>query len=774
LVNNNNLSILGIILTTIFITIRKNVNTKKIMGWGFSILPLSLFIFFINRIPLIADGVPLYVSIQWVPSLNLTLSFHLDGLSLLFSLLITGIGTLVITYGSEYLRGHINIIQFYIYTLLFMVSMLGVVLSDNIFSLFVFWELTSLSSFLLIGFENENEKARSAALQALLVTSFGGLALLTGMIILSHIGGSSDLSVLAHLGNDIKGDPLYLPILLLILIGAFTKSAQVPFHFWLPNAMVAPTPVSAYLHSATMVKAGVYLLARLSLPLGGTDTWFSILTIVGASTMLVGAYLSLTHTEIKRILAYSTISSLGIMVMLIGLGTYTAIKAALVYLLAHAIYKGALFLLAGAIFKKTGTLNLDQLNGLWRYMPITMILTGLAALSLSGIGPVLSFIGKELLLESLLEIPEIWIILTLLAILSAIASVAVALILFIWPFFRNSPNQSKSFGEPAFSLIFGPGLLAISGVLLGLYPETISNTVVEPGIFSILGEHHAVHLGLWHGFNQTLALSAIALALGLLLYKNWTDWRKTTTRLGHYLKTGPAWLYDKSIESLNFLAKLQTNLLQSGHLSKYVVIIITIYVLLVGYSLLFRTSSWSIINWGELRFYEAGLALLIIAATVTAITIRSRLAAIAALGVVGYSVALIFTFFGAPDLAMTQVMIETLTVILLVLVLYHLPGFARLSTKKERFRDAALALSAGGLLTLFILLGTSIQAFPSISSYYIENSVTLAHGRNIVNIILVEFRSLDTLGEITVLSLAGVGVFALLKLRLGTKGKDNT
>ncbi|MBE0409378.1 MAG: putative monovalent cation/H+ antiporter subunit A [Anaerolineales bacterium] len=750
------------------------MNTRQITGWIISILPLSFFIFFINQIPLIVSGERLTFSFLWVPSLNFTLSFHLDGLSLLFSLLITGIGTLIIIYGSEYLREHKNIIQFHVYTLLFMVSMLGVVLSDNIFSLFVFWELTSLSSFLLIGFENEKEKARSAALQALLVTSLGGLALLVGLVILSQVGGSAELSVLALLGSNIKSDPLYIPILILILSGAFTKSAQVPFHFWLPNAMEAPTPVSAYLHSATMVKAGVYLLARLNISLGGTEAWFTILTIVGVSTILVSAYLALTHTEIKRILAYSTISSLGTMVMLIGLGTNGAIKAVVVFLLAHAIYKAALFMLAGALYKKTGTLDLDQLGGLWRHMPITMILTGLAALSLFGIGPVLSFIGKELLLEAVLEIPNTWLILTLITVFSAVASVAIALILFIWPFFRTSNSSPASSHDPGFSLLFGPGLLAVSGVLLGLFPGSIANLIVEPAIFAILGVYQSAQLALWHGLNQTLAVSGAVFVLGFLLYRNWTHWRKICTKLDRYLRTGPAWLYDRSIAGLNYLANFQTNLLQSGHLSKYILIVISIYVLLVGFTLIFRTSYWPNLNWSEFRFYEVGLALLIIAATMTAITIRSRLAAIAALGVVGYGMALIFTFFGAPDLAMTQVMIETLTVILLVLVLYHLPEFTRLSTKKERLRDAILASAVGGLMTLFLLLGTSIQPFPPISRYYIENSVTLAHGRNIVNIILVEFRSLDTLGEITVLSLAGVGVFALLKLRLGKNGKDDS
>jgi len=748
------------------------VSKQTITGWIFSILPLSLFFFFLNQIPVISSGEPYTISFMWVPSLNIVLSFHLDGLSLLFSLLVTGIGTLIIIYGSGYLKNHKNLVQFYIYTILFMVSMLGVVLSDNIFCLFVFWELTSLSSFLLIGFENEKEKARSAALQALLVTSLGGLALLAGFILLSQVGGSSELSVLTSYANSIQSDRLYLPILLLILAGAFTKSAQIPFHFWLPNAMEAPTPVSAYLHSATMVKAGVYLLARLHLSLGGTQAWFIILTIIGALTMLVGAYLALSHTEIKRVLAYSTISSLGIMVLLIGLGTYGTVKAAIVFLLAHALYKCALFMVSGAIFKQTGTLNLEQLGGLWRLMPVTMLITGTAALSLSGLGPVLSFIAKELLIESVLTIPQLGFSLTLAVIITASISVAVALLLFIRPFFRNQTFANTFAKEASFSLLFGPGLLASLGVILGLFPGTISERIIEPAIYSTLGEHYSVQLSLWHGFTPALAMSSLAFVFGVILYQKWVDFRNFTTNMGPYLRTGPTWLYDKSIESLHSLANSQTNFLQSEHLSRYLLTVIAITVLLVGFPLVFKASFYPTPVLGEIRFYEVGLTLLIISATVTAITVRSRLAAVAALGVVGYGVALVFTFFGAPDLAMTQVMIETLTVILLVLVLYHLPGFAILSSHKERLRDAILAGATGALMTIFIILGSLIQSFPSISHYYIENSVTLAHGRNIVNIILVEYRVLDTLGEITVLSLAGVGVFALLKLRLGRKEKD--
>jgi multicomponent Na+:H+ antiporter subunit A len=743
--------------------------TRNLSGWIISLIPFSIFFYFASFIPGLSRGETFRVAYTWVPSLNVSLSFHIDGLSLLFALLISGIGGLITIYAGGYLEGHEYLGRFYAFILMFMASMLGVVLADNLFTLFIFWELTSLSSFLLIGFENEQESSRSAALQALLVTGIGGLALLAGFVLLNIAGGTSEISQLAALGDQIQGHPYYVGILILILLGAFTKSAQVPFHFWLPSAMVAPTPVSAYLHSATMVKAGIYLLARMTPVLGGTEIWLVLLVATGLVTTIVGAYLALSNTEMKRILAYSTISSLGIMVLLIGLGASGAIKAVIVFILAHALYKGALFMIAGVVYHETNTLDLDNLGGLWRLMPITAIIAGLAALSLSGLGPVLSFIGKELILEALIGSPVYAILLVAAAVLVGAISVALALIIAIWPFFRTSLEYSKHPHDPNLNLLLGPGLLAFSGLLLGLFPFMIADTIVSPAITAILGQPFPVSLALWHGFSVALGLSGISLLSGLILYRQWIIWRKGSSIIGKYMRNGPAWFYEESIIWLNRLALAQTRILQSGHLHHYLYTIIISTILIGFYALVGRTHLLGTVVFNEVRFYEAGLAILILVSALVSITIRSRLAAVAALGVVGFGVALTFVFFGSPDLAMTQLMVETVTVILLVLVLYHLPGFAILSGRRDRIRDAIIASAAGLMMTLFILSTMQVRVDRPISEFFIEQSYRLAHGRNIVNVILVDFRAMDTLGEITVLSLAAVGVFALLKLRIGKK-----
>jgi len=359
------------------------------VGWGIALVPLALVACFASLVGPIAAGEVFTFSYAWVPSLGINLSFYIDGLSLLFALLISGIGVFIVIYAGGYLVGHPLLSRFYVYVLLFMFSMLGMVIAGNLITLFVFWELTSLSSYWLIGFDHERAEARAAALQALLVTSGGGLALLTGLLLLRLSGGSLELATLLGQGNIVRSHALYLPIVLLILVGAFTKSAQFPFHFWLPNAMEAPTPVSAYLHSATMVKAGVYLLARLNPTLGGTEVWQVAVTATGAATMLIGAYLAVHQTDLKRILAYSTVSALGTLILLICVGTESAIKAAVVFLFAHALYKGALFLVAGALDHETGSRSVTQLGGLRRLMPVTALAAGLAALSMAGLPPFL-------------------------------------------------------------------------------------------------------------------------------------------------------------------------------------------------------------------------------------------------------------------------------------------------------------------------------------------------------------------------------------------------
>lgn len=742
---------------------------RRASGWMLALLPVALTVYFGSHIAQIAAGETLRESYAWAPALGVELSFYLDGLSLLFALLISGIGALVFVYAGGYLAGHRHLGRFYAFLLMFMASMLGVVLADNLLTLYVFWELTSIASFLLIGFEHEREQSRKAAWQALLVTSGGGLAMLAGLLLLGQIGGTMEISGLVNEGDSIRQHALYLPMLLLILVGAFTKSAQFPFHFWLPSAMEAPTPVSAYLHSATMVKAGVYLLARLSPAIGGTEAWWYCVATIGTATMLCGGYLALNGADLKRILAYSTVSALGALVMLLGVGTPHAVQAAVVFLLAHALYKGALFLIAGAVDHETGTRDADQLGGLWRAMPITAAAAVLAGLSLAGIAPLFGFVGKEMLLEAALESRAGWFQ-ALLAVLAGAAFVAVACIVSLGVFFRNGRATPKHPHEAPLSLWLGPLLLAALGLAFGLNLSWVES-VLSPAASSILGAREpqaSLKLSLWHGLTPALALSACSVLLGLATYAAWTRLRSAGRRLDFVMRHGPAWWYDLALDGLNRLASAQTRLLQSGYLRFYIIAVLVTTIVLTGSAILTSVElSWRFAGT-SVRFYEAVLAGLMFIAALAAVRAHTRLAAIAAVGVVGYSVALVFILFGAPDLAMTQFAIETLTVILFVLVLYRLPRFAVFSSPWQRVRDAAIALAAGAVVTALVLMALDQPAQHRVSDYYAEHSVTEAHGRNIVNVILVDFRALDTLGEITVLAVAAIGVYGLLKLRPDT------
>jgi multicomponent Na+:H+ antiporter subunit A len=740
-------------------------------GWLLAAVPFGLTMYFALFIAATASGNVFSLSYDWAPSLGIKFSFLLDGLSLLFTILISGVGALVVIYSAVYLAGHPYLGRFYAYILMFMGSMLGLVLADNLITLFVFWELTSLSSYLLIGFDHDQETTRAAALQALLVTSGGGLALLAGFLLIGDIAGSMELSSLLRSGDVIRAHPLYAWVVLLVCVGAFTKSAQVPFHFWLPNAMVAPTPVSAYLHSATMVKAGVYLLARLTPILGGTETWMIALMTAGATTMIVGAFLALRQTDLKLILAYLTVSALGILVLFIGLGTSEAIVAAIVFLLGHALYKGALFLVVGIVDHETGTRNARELGGLRSAMPVTAIIAAFAALSLAALPPAFGFIGKELLLDAALGAEAGAGLLTLALLLASIVFVAAAGIVAIRPFFGKKSDTSKRAHEAPPGLWLPPMLLACFGILFGIMPSLVDGPILRSAVQAISRKSVTVDLALWHGFNLPLALSVLSLACGAALYAARRH-AHAAARLQITSAWGPQQWYNHVLAGMNHVAQRQTRLLQSGYLRFYLLIIVAATVALAVVKLFSAIGSIDVTSDLDLRFYEWIVAGLIPAAALTAIMSRSRLGAVAALGVVGYSVGFIFVLFSAPDLAMTQFMVETLTVILFVLVFYHLPRFSAFSTQMELFRDAVTALAFGALITIIVSIGAGIQLYPKISDYFIENSLPLAHGRNVVNAILVDFRGFDTFGEITVLAVAAVGVYALLKQRPRKKNRS--
>jgi multicomponent Na+:H+ antiporter subunit A len=734
-------------------------------GWLIAGVPLALTLYFGLHLSRLADGETFTAGYAWVPSLDIDLAFRLDGLGVLFALIISGIGTLIVIYGGGYLKGDPLLGRFYAYVLIFMSAMIGVVLADNLIALFVFWELTSISSYLLIGFKHNYSDSRASALQALLVTGGGGLALLAGLVLLGHVAGTYTISAMMADPQAVQADGLYPAILVLVLIGAFTKSAQFPFHFWLPGAMVAPTPVSAYLHSATMVKAGIYLLARLTPVLGGTDEWQAGLITVGGVTMVLGAFIAWQQTDLKRILAYSTVSALGMLVLLLGVGTDYAVKAAMTLLVAHSLYKGALFLVAGTLDHETGTRDVTQLGGLWRIMPWTGSAGVLAAASMAGLPPLFGFISKEVFYKAAYDAPDGAALLTGFAVLSSVFMVVAAGLVSLKPFFGAPGRTPHKPHEAPLSMILGPVVLGSAGVLFGAQPALVKDYAIKTAVQATLAAPAKVELVLWPGVNTVLLLSIATILAGLALYAVRTPAQQRIRPLDIGAQLGPARGYQASLRGLLWLADRQTRLLQSGYLRIYLITIVAVTTALTGYTLLAHTDIDGIWRAPDARVYEVLIAGVILAGTVTVTQAQSRLAAVAALGTIGYGIALLYIMFGAPDLAMTQFAIETLTVLLFVLVIYRLPRFGRISSRAVRIRDATIALSAGALMTVLVLVVTANPASTALTSYFADNSVTLAKGRNIVNVILVDFRALDTLGEIVVLAVAAAGVYALLKLR---------
>jgi multicomponent Na+:H+ antiporter subunit A len=637
-------------------------------------------------------------------------------------------------------------------------SMLGLVLSDNVIALFVFWELTGFTSYLLIGFEHERPEARRAATQALLVTGGGGLALLAAAILMLQAGGTAQLSELAARGS-LAADPTYAGMVALLLLAAFTKSAQFPFHFWLPNAMQAPTPVSAYLHSATMVKAGVYLVARMTPIVGGTTLWTATITIVAAVTMIVGAARAIIETDLKRILAYSTVSALGVLMLLFAVGTPQAAAAGLTYLLAHACYKGALFLVAGAVEHETGTRDVSVLSGLRHAMPVTALAAGVAAMSMAGIPLSGGFIAKEQFYDSIRTSPfpgagGEFLIAT--AVAASICLGATGLIAGFAPF-RGRAQPTRASHESPASLWPGPLVLGGASVILGVFPRLVSAPIALAAS-AVTGTVSTVNPVLWHGFTVTLALSALTLAGSVALFA----YRRGLWRLAWPEALHAERLYSGTLTILDTLSRRIGPALQSASLRSYALTVTATAVALVAIALTTAHTLPPPRRWTPIPFHEGVLAALIVAGALSAVFARSIMAAVLSLGVVGYSVAVMYALLGAPDLAMTQFAVETLTVVIFVLVFSQLRGFSDPSSRLVKVRDALVAIAVGGLVTTLVLFIGSSGTTSRLSTYFAEAAPRLAHGDNVVNVILVDFRGFDTLGEITVLVTVAIGVRALL------------
>jgi multicomponent Na+:H+ antiporter subunit A len=698
-------------------------------------------------------------TLPWATNLGLSLSFHFDGLSLMFATLIAAIGALIVGYAVRYLDGHRDAAKFHVSLFAFMGAMLGVVLADNVLTLFVFWELTGFTSYLLIGFEYDKPKAREAALQALLVTGAGGLALLGAGILMANAGGTSSLSVLRGNGSSFTNHPAYAGMAILVLFAAFTKSAQFPFHFWLPNAMQAPTPVSAYLHSATMVKAGVYLIARMTPLLGGTALWGDSIAAVGALTMLGASYRAVLETDLKRILAYSTIGALGVMMLLLGLGTPQAVTAALTYLLAHACYKGALFLVAGAVEYETGTRDIRSLAGLARAMPKTALAAISAAASMGGIVLFFGFIAKEQLYESVGAASPFGIpaaVLLAVAVASSMLLGSAGFIAGVSPFI-GQPAPGRVINEPPASLWSGPLILGAVGLVAGLAPAMIDRPL-GLAVASIIQNAPPVSLAIWHGFTGTLSLSVLTsfVSVGLFVF------REPVRRMLRPRALRTERVYTGALAGLDAISRTVAPALQSASLRSYALIVVVTGVALVAAALVTNRVLPTLSRWTPIALHEAVVAGLIVAAALSAAVARSNMAAALSLGAVGYGVALMYALFGAPDLAMTQFAVETLTVVIFVLVFYQLRGFGDLSSRIVKARDALVAIAAGSVITVLALFIGASGTTSRLSAYFAEMAPTQAHGRNIVNVILVDFRGFDTLGETTVLVTVAIGVRALL------------
>ncbi|GAB2791346.1 monovalent cation/H+ antiporter subunit A [Halomonas shantousis] len=730
----------------------------------------------LSQMPRVLGGETLRLDIPWIPPLGLDLALRLDGLSLLFSLLILGIGLLIILYTRFYLAKEDSMPRFYAFLMLFMTAMLGIVLADNLILLWVSWELTSLSSFLLIGFWYTQSDARRGARMALTVTGMGGLALLAGLILIGQIVGSYDMQVVLDSREVIQQDPRYLPAVLLVLLGAFTKSAQFPFQFWLPQAMSAPTPVSAYLHSATMVKAGVFLLARLHPALAGPDIWLYLVGLTGLVTMLYGAYFALIKHDLKSILAYSTVSHLGLITMLFGLDTRMAVVAGVFHILNHAMFKASLFMVAGIIDHECGTRDIRKLKGLWRYMPMTMVLATLASASMGGVPLLNGYLSKEMMLTETLETHLLgglsWLIPTL-ATLGSLLSAAYALRFVRNVFFDGPTRELPSTPHEPPLLMRAPIMLLVAlCVAVGLLPAITVNALIHAAADAALAPPvPEFHLAIWHGVNLPLIMSIVALSGGVGLYflrQHLFNFQRQFRPL-ESLK-----VYEGVMQGLVRAAQWGLDTLENGSLQRYMLwVVITVLCMAGGGLMGISTLTGEKPHQPLDGLLIAGALITMFAGLATAYLHRQRLIALLMLSVVGLMVSLAFARFSAPDLALTQLAVEVVTMILLMLALFFLPQRTPKESSGPRIvRDVLLSAGFGGIVASlnYALLTRPLE---SISDFHLAHSVPGGGGHNVVNVILVDFRGFDTLGEITVLCIAAVGIYKLLnRLRLFMPSSD--
>lgn len=754
-------------------------NARNAEAWLAGSVAFIALVLTIAAYPEITEGGVLRQSIEWIPALGLTISLRMDGFAWLFCLLISGIGLLVVIYARYYMSPKDPVARFYAYLLAFMGAMQGIVLSGNLILLAIFWELTSIFSFLLIAYWHHNQGARDGARMALTITGTGGLCLMLGLVLIGHIVGSYELDDVLAAGDAIREHDLYLPALLLILAGALTKSAQFPFHFWLPNAMTAPTPVSAYLHSATMVKAGVFLLARFWPVLSGTPEWFVLVGLAGMTTFVLGAYFAIFQHDLKGLLAYSTISHLGLITTLLSFGSPLAAIAAIFHMLNHATFKASLFMAAGIIDHEAGTRDMRRLSGLFTALPITGTLAMVASAAMAGVPLLNGFLSKEMFFAETLEVHEPAFLATLIPYLATIGGAfAVAYsVRFIHTVFfgPKAVDLPKEPHEPPHWMRRPIEFLVIACIVVGILPGLTIGQFLDAGVVAVLGDQTPEYsLALWHGFNVPLLMSTIAFVAGLALYWFLKDYlaqseegppyfrRLKGQRIFERILVTVSWRWARTAEAVFGTRKLQPQ------------IRLLVAVAVLGGYWAMRGAS-DVIPAFSIQGVDPVLAVLWAIGAFCAVAAAyqakfHRLAALILMSGAGLVVCISFIWLSAPDLAVTQLLVEIVTTVLILLGLRWLPkrdeeiqGGAHWLTRLRRHRDFALAVAAGlgaGMLAYFIML---TPLAPSAGDFHLERAYSEGGGTNVVNVILVDFRGFDTLGEILVLAVVALTVFALLR-----------
>lgn len=792
------LAILIPFVATALIPLIHNRTGALHIGWLVLLVPLALFSVFVMQIPAISTGEILIQTINWIPSIGINFTAYLDGLSLIMALLITGMGSLVVLYSIYYLSASDSFPHFYAYLLLFMGAMLGVVLSDNLLVLYVFWELTSISSFLLIAFWYHRKNSRYGAQKSLLITVFGGLGMLAGFLMLHSMTGTFSVREIVAVIGQYTDHALFYPAMFLVLLGAFTKSAQFPFHIWLPDAMEAPTPVSAYLHSATMVKAGIYLVARFTPIFGGNASWFWTVTLVGLATLFWGAFCAVRQTDLKALLAYSTISQLGLIMSLFGLGSAAmyfgdgeqgalyglAVFAALFHMVNHSTFKGALFMVVGIIDHQVGTRDIRRLGGLMAFLPITFTFAVIGSFSMAGLPLLNGFLSKEMFFTASVNAAELpifgvssWgLLIPIIAWVASVFTFVYCMIFVFRTFFGTSQLKKldRKPVEPSIGMLISPAILCILIVGLFFAPNLLGDHLLRPALNGIIPgiSGAAPHIYAWHGFNTELFMTLGIIIIGTLLFLTFRSWRKI------YLIQPAGWnfttLYNSFLKDLKRASNWLTTHYMTGYLPAYFAYIFVFFVAATGGTLIFTGAlSIDLTTDSPIAVYEGMLIAVMAIAAISILFAKSRLTAILLNGVLGFSIAIFFVLFRAPDLALTQLVIETVTTALFLLCFNFLPEWTKEdSPKRTKIRNAIIAIAAGTTVTLIGLTVNSGRLFESISGYF-EDSYELAGGDNIVNAILGDFRAFDTMLESLVLFIAGLGVYTLIRLKHGKgPGKD--